>query len=45
MVNIIKEELPIEEFNQVYSLESTLKKSRKVEKEIFMYLIWITILK
>ena len=45
MVNIIKEELPIEEFNQVYSLDSILKKSKKVEIEIFMYLIWITILR
>ena len=37
--------LCIEEFNQVYSLDSTLKQNTKVEIEIFMYLIWITILK
>ena len=29
MVNIIKQEIDIEEFNQVYSLDSTLKKKQR----------------
>ena len=44
MVNIIKEYLNIEEFGEVYSLDSAFKE-KKVEIETILCLIWITILK